>query len=225
MESPIEPTVDIGARVFKIGVVRAAFNHAYHVLAGMLLSKEPPTGSLLCPHLIRRDHDVVARRYQLLKAQPAPLLGPVGRPDSDDEDGPAKRQKTSMEELEFVDALAELGAQLADEGGEGGSETEGEQEQEGDVQDAAEVGTEDPMADVVDFLAAARAVGLEEGLMEDGEGEEGAPAEGPVEISMAGEAEDEETLESLLAEQQLLQQQLELLEAGEAAAEGLRRGR
>ena len=32
--------IDIGARVFKIGIIRAAFNHGYHVLSTLFLSKD-----------------------------------------------------------------------------------------------------------------------------------------------------------------------------------------
>ena len=32
--------LDIGSRVFKIGIIRAAFNHGYHVLSTLFLSKD-----------------------------------------------------------------------------------------------------------------------------------------------------------------------------------------
>jgi DNA polymerase sigma len=130
LESPFETTVDIGTKVFKIGVIRAAFNHAYHVLAEIMLTKDPPKGSMLCPQLIRLNHKVVSERYGILKEQPLPSLEASGRPESDDEEPRSKRQKmlvrSANEVLEvFLDD---------DEDGEydpfGGSETEDEAEED-----------------------------------------------------------------------------------------------
>eukprot|EP00438_Fugacium_kawagutii_P013814 Skav210605 [mRNA] locus=scaffold234:74391:82575:+ [translate_table: standard] len=72
-----EDGLDIGARVFKIGIIRAAFNHGYHI-----------PGSLLCPYLLRRDHPLISQRFRLFNEQPGPFLELVGRPESDDERQP-----------------------------------------------------------------------------------------------------------------------------------------
>jgi len=97
LESPLEPSVDIGAKVFKIGVVRAAFNHGYHVLGQLVLAKGAPGPSLLCPQLVHLRHPLVARRWQLLEVQPPPLLEVVGRPESDEEESASKRRRRDRE--------------------------------------------------------------------------------------------------------------------------------
>ena len=69
LESPLEPTVDIGSRCFKIGVVRAAFNHGYHVLGTRFVGRAPPGYSLLCPALLNGKHVVISSRSNLLQEQ------------------------------------------------------------------------------------------------------------------------------------------------------------
>lgn len=93
LESPTEAGVDIGARCFKIGVIRAAFNHAYHSLSKLFLTKEVPGPSLLCPMLVNDKHEVVRNRYQLMKEQPPPLIDLPEIPDSDDEEADASNSK------------------------------------------------------------------------------------------------------------------------------------
>ncbi|CAK9056128.1 Terminal nucleotidyltransferase 4A (DNA polymerase sigma) (LAK-1) (Non-canonical poly(A) RNA polymerase PAPD7) (PAP-associated domain-containing protein 7) (TRAMP-like complex polyadenylate polymerase) (Terminal guanylyltransferase) (Terminal uridylyltransferase 5) (TUTase 5) (Topoisomerase-related function protein 4-1) (TRF4-1) [Durusdinium trenchii] len=113
LESPSEPSLDIGSRVFKIGIIRAAFNHGYHVLSTLFLSKEPIPGSLLCPYLLRRDHPLIAQRFRLFNEQPAPFLELVGRPESDEEreKGPAepimKKKKLDTAPLNINVAMEE----------------------------------------------------------------------------------------------------------------------
>mmetsp|Transcript_112726 Transcript_112726/g.318587 ORF Transcript_112726/g.318587 Transcript_112726/m.318587 type:complete len:815 (-) Transcript_112726:126-2570(-) len=97
VESPLEPTVDIGAKCFKIGVVRAAFNHGYHVLGAFFVARTPPGHSLLCPALLNPSHLVVAERHQIMKEQPPALFTEAcGVEEDDDEeegDGPPKRRR------------------------------------------------------------------------------------------------------------------------------------
>eukprot|EP00929_Paragymnodinium_shiwhaense_P061219 TRINITY_DN30572_c1_g2_i1.p1 TRINITY_DN30572_c1_g2~~TRINITY_DN30572_c1_g2_i1.p1 ORF type:complete len:647 (+),score=193.96 TRINITY_DN30572_c1_g2_i1:104-2044(+) len=99
LESPLEPTVDIGSRCFKIGVLRAAFNHAYHVLATAFTEREALGLSLLSPRLINAQHEIIASRHQLMKEQPAALVAQAKGVDeeSSDEDGdpdaPPKRRR------------------------------------------------------------------------------------------------------------------------------------
>eukprot|EP00927_Polykrikos_kofoidii_P074915 TRINITY_DN7096_c0_g1_i1.p1 TRINITY_DN7096_c0_g1~~TRINITY_DN7096_c0_g1_i1.p1 ORF type:complete len:674 (-),score=133.78 TRINITY_DN7096_c0_g1_i1:87-2060(-) len=102
VESPLDPNVDIGSRCFKIGVVRAAFNHGYHVLGSFIVCKELSGHSLLCPHLLNPRHGVIAARHDMLKEQPSPLLAEArgvaednaegGEAEADDE-MPSKRQR------------------------------------------------------------------------------------------------------------------------------------
>eukprot|EP00931_Biecheleriopsis_adriatica_P064687 TRINITY_DN39422_c0_g1_i1.p1 TRINITY_DN39422_c0_g1~~TRINITY_DN39422_c0_g1_i1.p1 ORF type:complete len:651 (+),score=219.61 TRINITY_DN39422_c0_g1_i1:90-1955(+) len=241
LESPTETTVDIGSRVFKIGVVRAAFNHAYHVLAALMLSKEPHEGSLLCPHLLRAEHQVISQRYQLLQEQAPPLLGPVGRPDSDDEEA-----QEAKEEPPAKRARVEEGLSLSSEAGTSA---------QGEVAAAAAPEAEDSaMHDVMDFLAAADLCGAEalaaavaEPAASEAEAGGAAPsqvetedqpvkkplkkkkakkkAQKPVASTTAETAEatveapaEQEDEEALLQEQRSLQEQIALLEAQEAQA-------
>ncbi|CAE7289832.1 cid14 [Symbiodinium natans] len=103
LESPTEPSLDIGGRIFKIGLVRAAFNHGYQVLSELFLTKKAPEGSLLCPFLLRQDHPTIAERYQLYREQPAPFLEGVGRPESDEEAQEPTPKKRRGEEAPTVD--------------------------------------------------------------------------------------------------------------------------
>lgn len=89
VESPTNPEVDIGASCLKIGLVRAAFNHGYHVLGAYIVAKEAPGYSLLCPSLLYPAHTVIANRYEFLKEQPAPLLTVDASPAAP----PAKRPR------------------------------------------------------------------------------------------------------------------------------------
>lgn len=95
LESPTEAGRDIGVGCHRIGVVRAAFNHAYHSLGKIFLSKVVPGPSLLCPMLVSQTHKVVADRYSWFKEQKSPILELAAIPDSDeeDEDSNAKRRK------------------------------------------------------------------------------------------------------------------------------------
>eukprot|EP00928_Gymnodinium_smaydae_P010268 TRINITY_DN13857_c0_g1_i1.p1 TRINITY_DN13857_c0_g1~~TRINITY_DN13857_c0_g1_i1.p1 ORF type:complete len:604 (+),score=155.99 TRINITY_DN13857_c0_g1_i1:40-1851(+) len=148
LESPLETSVDIGSRCFKIGVIRAAFNHGYHVLGSYFINKEAPGKSLLCPSLLRPDHPMLTGRHQLLKPQPPPLLAEAqGVDESDDEDdngldGPPKRRRL-----------------LESATGEAGAKGAADTLDQGSVAAAPEVEAEDDDDEVIDVVAAPASAG------------------------------------------------------------------
>jgi len=112
LESPTEAGRDIGVGCHRIGVVRAAFNHAYHSLGKIFLSKEVPGPSLLCPMLVSQTHKVVADRYSWFREQKSPLLELAAIPDSDEEDEDADVKHRKLNEAATA---AQEGATAMDE--------------------------------------------------------------------------------------------------------------
>mmetsp|Transcript_114862 Transcript_114862/g.228603 ORF Transcript_114862/g.228603 Transcript_114862/m.228603 type:complete len:874 (+) Transcript_114862:36-2657(+) len=190
LESPTDSTVDVGASVVKMGVVRAAFYHGYQALGALFLERRAghnTTGqSLLCPHLVRRGHPLVSRRYQLLEEQPPPFLEPL---------------------LVVGDANGELGAVTEDEDEQalskrrrlngGDASSGGEEEMVVLCPDNAE--GQDPMAAVLDVLVAEAEGGeVLDVLVEEGDAEAEARAEEELQLALAQE-DAEEAAAALLA--------------------------
>jgi len=76
LESPLEPSRDMGGACFRIGVLKNLFNHVHQCICHLFSSTEPVTDcSLLCPLLIDQKHPVITGRYKLMAEQPVALPG------------------------------------------------------------------------------------------------------------------------------------------------------
>lgn len=195
LESPTDSSTDIGASVLNMGIVRAAFNHGYLALGALLLERRAGQ-SLLCPHLVRRGHPLVSRRYQLLEEQPPPFLEPLlvvgdangelgADTEGEDEQAPSKRRRlngghaiSGGEEEMVVLCPAEDASPR-----ESNSNSEGQ----------------DPMAAVLDVLVAEAEGGeILDVLLEEGDVEADARAEAELQLALAKE-DAEEAAAALLA--------------------------
>lgn len=75
LESPLDPQTDLGAGCFRIGVLRNLFDHAFHCICHLFVSKATPEASLLCPLLLTPAHPVITDRHRLMAEQPVALPG------------------------------------------------------------------------------------------------------------------------------------------------------
>mmetsp|Transcript_171448 Transcript_171448/g.544549 ORF Transcript_171448/g.544549 Transcript_171448/m.544549 type:complete len:476 (+) Transcript_171448:456-1883(+) len=113
LESPTSPDVDLGARIRKMGTIRAAFAHGYHALGSCLLTGAPPGRSLLCPQVLHARHSTIAQRYRLLARQPPPWPPSPGELDEGEvaaENGvspPAKRGRLDQASAALANAVAQ----------------------------------------------------------------------------------------------------------------------
>jgi len=218
LESPTEPSLDIGGRIFKIGLVRAAFNHGYQVLSALFLAKKPPEGSLLCPFLLRQDHPTIAERYQLYREQPAPFLEGVGRPESDEEAQEPTPKRRRGEDAPTVDVpLTEPAEPVPAVPAEDAEELGDALAFLAETEEVAELGG------ALDFLAA-ELPGADNGELEDEDDEAYDPlAVLPEVFDTEDPAGDKDALAAaahllnvdpqvLAEEQRLLQEQIQLLE-------------
>lgn len=195
IESPTNPKLDCGASIYKIGVIRAAFARAYHVLAAQQKAPPPQTTSLVCPGLLRASHPMIARRYEHhLSGGQLHATDPAGSND----DEWAKRRRLDPVRA----ALAEAVARAI-------SLSEGTEVQEPStsvsglalaVSSSHEVEILDPLENILDTLMAAGGDDLDG---EDTEDEEevlslsgDAPGEPPAEAANEEEQGDEETDET-----------------------------
>jgi len=212
LESPADPSIDIGARVFKIGIIRAAFNHGYHVLSTLFLSKELIPGSLLCPYLLRRDHPLIAQRFRLFNEQPAPFLELVGRPESDDERQPEepitkkRRQDDHLAPLTLIVGLDEPKEKVAEAPAE---PMEPIEPLEVTIEETFPV---EEIGDALDLLVSADTVGAED----DGYGIDEAALQNELEEGLL-----DLDPEVLAEEQRKLQEQIQRLEAVSTAWDDL----
>jgi len=90
LESPMDPSVDVGGACHRMSMVKSLFAHGAYCLAHMFLQDPPVEGSMLCPLLLDASNPVVSSRRRLLVEQPVALLGvpcvprgEVGGPGSD----------------------------------------------------------------------------------------------------------------------------------------------
>uniref|UniRef100_A0A7S4RVS5 Polymerase nucleotidyl transferase domain-containing protein n=1 Tax=Alexandrium monilatum TaxID=311494 RepID=A0A7S4RVS5_9DINO len=105
LESPLNPSVDLGSPCFRMPVLRNLFHHGFHCLCHLFVSRAPAEASLLCPLLLDPLHPVITTRHQLLAEQPVALPGlpragsgaEVAAAAADTEPA-AKRQKRSVSE-------------------------------------------------------------------------------------------------------------------------------
>jgi len=215
LESPADPSLDIGSRVFKIGIIRAAFNHGYHVLSTLFLSKESIPGSLLCPYLLRREHPVISQRFRLFNEQPAPFLELVGRPESDDERQPQEpitKKRRRDEHMAPLTLNVALDPEPKEVQVEATKEVAPPEVVEPEMPEENEpLGIVEEIGDALEFLAAAESGGVDE------DAEDVAADDGYGIDEAALEAEIEEGLldldpEMLAEEQRRLQEQIRKLE-------------
>lgn len=75
LESPMQPSVDLGGACYRINVLKNLFHHAFHCLCHLMVTCAPVEASLLCPLLLDPSHPVITHRNQLLAEQPVALAG------------------------------------------------------------------------------------------------------------------------------------------------------
>merc|ERR1711907_585677 len=99
LESPLDPSIDLGAACFRMAVLRNLFHHGFHCLCHLFVTRYPPEASMLCPLLLDPTHPVITDRHKLMTEQPVALLG-MRRASENlesavEEDRPVKRRKAS----------------------------------------------------------------------------------------------------------------------------------
>lgn len=109
LRSPLDPSVDLGGACFRMTVLRNLFNHGYHCLCHLFVTRAPAEASLLCPLLLDPAHAVITTRHNLMVEQPVALPGLKQQMDAEAVEAdapPAKRQKTANGN-DFADAFGD----------------------------------------------------------------------------------------------------------------------
>lgn len=75
LESPSDPSVDLGGPCFRMSILRNLFHHALACLNHLFVSAAPAGASMLCPLLLDPAHPVITSRHTLLAEQPMALQG------------------------------------------------------------------------------------------------------------------------------------------------------
>lgn len=98
LESPSDPSVDLGGPCFRMAVLKNLFHHGFHCLCHLFVSKAPPEASMLCPLLLDPVHPVITDRYKLMAEQPVALMGAARAGEREEaaaeEEPKAKRART-----------------------------------------------------------------------------------------------------------------------------------
>merc|ERR1719247_1407554 len=66
LESPMDPSIDLGGPCFRMSVLRNLFHHGFHCLCHLFVTRSPPEASMLCPLLLDPAHAVITDRHKLM---------------------------------------------------------------------------------------------------------------------------------------------------------------
>lgn len=98
LESPLDPSIDLGGPCFRMSVLRNLFHHGFHCLCHLFVTRAPAEASMLCPLLLDPAHAVITDRHKLMTEQPVALPGL--KRQMEEENGPSvKRRKTADSDL------------------------------------------------------------------------------------------------------------------------------
>jgi len=75
VESPLDPQVDLGAACFRMPLLKNLFNHGFHCLCHLFVTRGSAEASMLCPLLLDSLHPVITTRHRLMAEQPVALPG------------------------------------------------------------------------------------------------------------------------------------------------------
>jgi len=104
LESPNNPSVDLGGPCFRMAVLRNLFHHGFHCLCHLFVTRSPPEVSMLCPLLLDPAHPVIADRYRLMAEQPVALPGLPRTADRGKDDAAGG---VSAEDFNYVESEAD----------------------------------------------------------------------------------------------------------------------
>eukprot|EP00929_Paragymnodinium_shiwhaense_P014251 TRINITY_DN12213_c4_g1_i1.p1 TRINITY_DN12213_c4_g1~~TRINITY_DN12213_c4_g1_i1.p1 ORF type:complete len:473 (+),score=101.80 TRINITY_DN12213_c4_g1_i1:85-1503(+) len=120
LESPLDERIDLGSACYRIAVIKNLFQHGYHCLCHLMVTRSGSDVSMMTPLLLDPAHPVIADRHRLMSEQPVALAGLKKASEKAEEEAEAKpaakKRRTDEKVAGAVVAAAAAGAAGGDFG-------------------------------------------------------------------------------------------------------------